>query len=263
MKEFKWGDSMQGWYEKLYVDVKNSSTYSEYCKRAFGLDLSQQGFGNKDEIDFVLRILQAGSTDRILDIGCGSGGFDKYIQDVTGAFIIGIDYSKSAIRIAKERYAKPDSMLSFICTNMDDMTFGSNTLDAVIAMDTLFFSSNMPKLIRRIEGWLKKGGRFVTAYSEICFDEDLTQSALEADSTEVAIALQNAKLPYIAHDVTENLYKHMVLKYRTAQELKKDFIAEGNDYIYNYIIRESFPPERSFENFQRFQKRYIYVFEKT
>lgn len=254
--------SMQEWYEKLYKDVESSQTYSKYCELAFGADLSQQGFSNQVEVKFILDLLKIKPSDKVLDLGCGSGKLDGYIHETTGASVDGIDYSESAIEVAKNIHQKIGTPLKFSCADMDSLSIGCDSYDVILALDSLFFSSDMSGQIKKISNWLRPDGRFAAAYSEIRFDQDIPVSILDADNTEVATAFQSAGIPYTAHDVTQNLYKHMLLKYDTAQALKGDFIYEGNEYLYDYIVRESYTPELSFTDFRDFQRRYIYVHEK-
>lgn len=54
----------------------------------------------------------------------------------------------------------------------------------------------------------------------------------------------------------------MVLKRKTAQVLKEEFIAEGNEYLFDYVFRESMPEDMSLSEFRNFHSRYMYLCEK-
>lgn len=53
---------------------------------------------------FVNRV---GSTDRVIDIGCGIGAVASDVAQVAGQ-VLGVDFNADSIKIARERYQKPN-----------------------------------------------------------------------------------------------------------------------------------------------------------
>jgi cyclopropane-fatty-acyl-phospholipid synthase len=69
-----------------------------YWKDAVDLDTAQEA-----KLDLICRKLGLKSSDRVLDIGCGWGGFAKYAAEKYGASVVGITVSKEQLALAQER----------------------------------------------------------------------------------------------------------------------------------------------------------------
>ena len=120
----------------------------------------------------------------------------------------------------------------------------------------------MPRLIKKIGGWLKPGGKLGVLYSELRFDPNVPLDVLLPQNTELGAAFAVAGLAYTTFDMTEELYNHMLLKRQTAYALETAFAEEGNSYLYDYIVRESIPEDMSLAAFRGFQSRFLYLYEK-
>ena len=88
---------MRDWYERYYAAVERSAAYAEFCRRVFGANLGQHGFADMDQVRLLVEGLNLRAGDRILDLGCGNGGIIAGIAVQTGADVVGLDYSQSAI----------------------------------------------------------------------------------------------------------------------------------------------------------------------
>jgi hypothetical protein len=60
-------------YQEYYERVGRSAAFSLYCERVFGVDLSQDGFSDMQQLDCMIALLGIGETDLCLDVGCGNG----------------------------------------------------------------------------------------------------------------------------------------------------------------------------------------------
>lgn len=255
------GQNMFSWYNELYPDVENSATYSKYCNLVFGKDFSQQGFSDFEQINFMLSKLDIKTKDKVLEIGCGTGKLSEYIYGLTNAEIIGVDYSQTAIQIAKERTREKHG-LSFLCSDMDEMSFPVSSFDIIYSIDAIFFSKDLPKLLLKLNKLLKDNGKLIICYSEIRFDEKVSIENLLPQNTQVGQAFEKVGLTYQFFNLTDYLYKHMLLKRRIALALKEEFVVEGKEYLFDYIFRESIPVDMSLSTFKDFQARYLYLYEK-
>ncbi len=61
------------------------------------------GYATADDLDAVVRSLDAGASGRLLDLGCGLGGIALEVNRRTGAFVTGVDLSARAIATATAR----------------------------------------------------------------------------------------------------------------------------------------------------------------
>jgi SAM-dependent methyltransferase len=94
---------------------------------------------------------------RVLDLGCGLGQTAYFLAEVSGE-VTGIDLSAFAIQFAMENYERPN--LRFV--QADIFVYEPEVLaDAVFCMDLIEHLDQQEgqKLLRRILGFLKPGGR--------------------------------------------------------------------------------------------------------
>jgi cyclopropane-fatty-acyl-phospholipid synthase len=69
-----------------------------YWKDAKDLDSAQEA-----KLDLICKKLHLQKGDRVLDIGCGWGGFAKHAAEKYGASVVGITVSKEQLALAQER----------------------------------------------------------------------------------------------------------------------------------------------------------------
>lgn len=69
-----------------------------YWKDAPDLDSAQEA-----KLDLICRKIGLQSGNKVLDIGCGWGGFAKYAAEDYGASVVGITVSKEQVSLARER----------------------------------------------------------------------------------------------------------------------------------------------------------------
>ena len=79
-----------------FLDPYNQYTCG-YFKNTTDLNVAQE-----QKLDLICRKLQLKKTDRVLDIGCGWGGFAKYASEHYGCHVTGISISDEQIKYAKE-----------------------------------------------------------------------------------------------------------------------------------------------------------------
>lgn len=79
-----------------FLDPYNQYTCG-YFKNTDSLNVAQE-----QKLDLICRKLQLKSGDRVLDIGCGWGGFAKFAAEKYGAKVTGITLSKEQLAYAKE-----------------------------------------------------------------------------------------------------------------------------------------------------------------
>jgi cyclopropane-fatty-acyl-phospholipid synthase len=79
-----------------FLDPYNQYTCG-YFKDTTDLNVAQE-----QKLDLICKKLQLKSTDKVLDIGCGWGGFAKYASEHYGCHVTGISISDEQIKYAKE-----------------------------------------------------------------------------------------------------------------------------------------------------------------
>jgi len=81
---------------KSFLDPYNQYTCG-YFKDTEDLNVAQE-----QKLDLICRKLGLKAGDRVLDIGCGWGGFAKFAAEKYGAHVVGITLSKEQLAYAKE-----------------------------------------------------------------------------------------------------------------------------------------------------------------
>ena len=223
------------WYRDYYEATRTSRAYAEFCERVFGRDFSQHGFANMTQVDRLLEVLALGPGQRVLDLGCGNGGMAEYISDCTGAHVTGIDYVPEAISQAQERARGKPDRLAFRVGDMAHLDLDPGSLNALIAVDTLYFTA-INDTVHQMKAILRPDGQMGIFYSQgaepwVPYDT-FPRETLHADGTTLAVALRENGLAYRAWDLTQEDYRHAQLTQRISEELRPALELEGNLFLY-------------------------------
>lgn len=74
---------------------------------------------------------------KVLDVGCGTGGGDIYMAENFDVEVVGIDLSINIISLAIERAIGLKCCVEFECADCTKKTFPVNTFDVIYSRDTL------------------------------------------------------------------------------------------------------------------------------
>lgn len=92
---------------------------------------------------------------RILDAGCGLGGFFKFVYNKKKYNCFGVDFSKNSINILKN--AVPNANLHVADYNF--LPFSDDFFDVIIFCESIGYSNNLEQTIRESLRVLKNHGR--------------------------------------------------------------------------------------------------------
>ena len=104
----------------------------------------------------LIELIKINKNNRVLDVACGTGVVTKQIQKKVGksGYVVGIDTSTTAIKIAKKENKKN---LDFLNADAENFSF-SKKFDIVTCQYALFFFPNAQKALKNIKNSLKKSG---------------------------------------------------------------------------------------------------------
>ena len=104
----------------------------------------------------LIELIKINKNNLILDVACGTGVVTKQIQKKVGksGYVVGIDTSTTAIKIAKKENKKN---LDFLNADAENLSF-SKKFDIVTCQYALFFFPNAQKALKNIKNSLKKSG---------------------------------------------------------------------------------------------------------
>jgi len=96
---------------------------------------------------------------KLLEIGCGRGGFARYLHE-QGADLVAADFSEKAVEIARRRLAGfPNCEL--LVADIQDIPFAAETFDVVISLDTLEHVLNTDRGLAELVRVARVGGRVI------------------------------------------------------------------------------------------------------
>ncbi len=188
--------------------------------------------------DDLLSRLQLQPDHHILDLGCGAGGLSEYVFDKFGAFVTGIDYSESAIRTARDRTPNKREKLNFRQADLNALDLPSNTFNAAISIDSVYWVSDMDKTIASIVETIKPDGHLsILIQHRLKGERDA--SYLDSKNTRVAKSLDNLKLRYDTVDYSDLFLKFWPRVKETALSLRDEYVSEGTELFCDNWIREA------------------------
>ena len=225
-------------YQIFYTAAHASQAHSELCKRVFGMDLCQDGQTDMPALTHILDLLKLQPKDMVLDLGCGAGVISEFISDESGADVVGLDYSKSAIDAATERTIAKRDRLNFQTGNFNDLDFPDESFDAIVSLDTLYWAADLRHVTAQLISMLIPGGRMGVFMNHHVGPSDPPES-LAIEHSDLAIALNSLDQPFESFDYTQEIGEFWKRNCAAAEELLPLYKKEGNGFIAEGLIRES------------------------
>ena len=243
-------------YERFYEMAERSSAFKDFCREAYGEDFSQDGFSDIKQIDRIIEFIPTGNDVHILDVGCGNGKMLGYLQKRTNAYIHGFDYSENAINTAKKLFPANADFKQGIIGEID---YPAEQFDIITSMDTIYFAPDMGEFIQQAIRWLKKDGVIFICYQE----GDVMPKTEGPQTTVLAKALQENKIPYEVEDITKETYEMLKKKRETALVYQKSFKEEGIKEWFDLLMIQTDCAVQNFDLFSKEMARYIYIIRKN
>lgn len=124
----------------------------------------------KDEASYQkkLKITQSyfKPTDQVVEIGCGTGG-TALLHSPWVKKILATDISDKMLEIARHKAEESGvTNVEFRQASVDSLALPPASQDVVLGMSILHLLPNRDQAMKKVHGWLKPGGLFVT--STIC-----------------------------------------------------------------------------------------------
>jgi SAM-dependent methyltransferase len=142
-----------------FVDALHGARVAAYPPGEF---VEQESFMRASEI--LTLADHAGITPRVsvLDLCCGIAGPGRFITREHGCTYLGVDYSSSAIALARQRAG--DLSCQFEVSRIPPVPSGP--FDVVLLLETLLAFPEKPRLLQEISQALVTGGRFAFTMEE-------------------------------------------------------------------------------------------------
>jgi SAM-dependent methyltransferase len=124
--------------------------------------VEQESFMRASEIRALAERAGIAPGVSVLDLCCGVGGPGRLLSRELGCTYLGVDYSQSAIEIARERAAGPSCR--FEVARVPPIPPGR--FDVVLLLETMLAFPDKEPLLREISAALAPGGRFAFTIEE-------------------------------------------------------------------------------------------------
>ena len=112
---------------------------------------------------------------RILDLGCGEGGYAREMAK-GGAHVVGIDGSDRMIEVARQRSQAENLDIEFVCANANALTSViDRSIDMVVAAMSLMDVEDYSGAIAEVHRVLVSGGSLVMSISHPCFTAPVSE----------------------------------------------------------------------------------------
>lgn len=150
-------------YGAQYRDFA-ADVYAEFRRAAFGQDVGQNSWLTVDELERFAVQLQLGSSSRVLDVGCGSGGPALHLVRSTGCQVVGVELYDAAVASGNRNADETglEDHAAFVQADASHpLPFEDEGFDAIVCIDAI---NHLPDRDRVLADWarlLRPGGRLV------------------------------------------------------------------------------------------------------
>jgi 2-polyprenyl-3-methyl-5-hydroxy-6-metoxy-1,4-benzoquinol methylase len=118
---------------------------------------------------------------RILDLGCGEGGYARELAQ-RGAEVVGVDGSERLIEVARRRAQAAGLNVAFIQANANGLhAIGPESFDLVLAAMSLMDVEDYEGAIREVRRSLRGGGELFMSITHPCFSAPVSEWIREPD----------------------------------------------------------------------------------
>jgi ubiquinone/menaquinone biosynthesis C-methylase UbiE len=120
-------------------------------------------FVTMEVFERVARELRVGQGDRLVDLACGRGGPGLLVAKLTGADLVGVDFSRVAVAQARQRATLfvPAGRAQYLVGDLAATGLANGCADAVLCLDSIQFAPDHQAAVREAFRILRPGGRYV------------------------------------------------------------------------------------------------------
>lgn len=133
--------------------------------------------GNSEVNQRMTELVNAKGSDKILEIGFGSGGvIQNMASTLTDGTVEGIDFSNAMMRVAqrKNKHHLATGMVKLTHGNFDEVPYSPASFDTICSANTIYFWPDQNATACKIFDTLKPGGTLVLAFRGKSKMKDMT-----------------------------------------------------------------------------------------
>lgn len=167
---------------------------------------------------------------KVLDIGCGTGRYSKYLKN-RGVDVIALDKHKGMIQSLQ------DDKIPFILANMSTIPLPANTFDLILSIGVLHNAISMNELqssISEMSRLLKSNGFLLCSI----FTDDLISEDLTVLGDGIFLILNQLPMILLPRDGIDELFlKRNLRKHSIIDEHITD-VGTGKRYVYTALFQK-------------------------
>ena len=184
----------------------------------------------RELVNEVVKTLDVHPAETVLDLGCGTGNQLNAVKDLTSAQLIGVDASRSMVRIAREKLANRGTRNSVKIHEADVVallsTLPSKSIDKIMSTNVVYALKDRDKFWNELMRVLKPNGVAVIATSISTDSKPLIRDQLEHEG--LVKSLHPRLLGVFLCDAVINLFGQSGhFEFPKAQTLSKEVEAAG------------------------------------
>ena len=144
-------------YDNAYGNYA-AEIYRQIRITTYGEDFGQTSWVTNEESREIPQALAITPSSRVLEIGCGSGGYALHVAETIGCPLVGVDLNEAGIRNGKalSRVRNLSERVSFEhCDASQKLPFPNASFDAAFANDVLCHIPGRPALLQDVFRVLK------------------------------------------------------------------------------------------------------------
>ncbi|MEV4508548.1 class I SAM-dependent methyltransferase [Dactylosporangium sp. NPDC049525] len=173
------------YFDQWYADMADSTSRDAIVARMLGLPahLRSTSLLTWQGIAELTDRLQVPRDGLLLDIACGRGGYGIEIAHRTGARLIGVDFSATALRQAESAAAErlPAGQAEFRVGTLLETGLPGGAADALMCVDAVQFAEPPLAALHEFRRLLKPGGRLaLTCWEAVDPDDPLVPPRIRA-----------------------------------------------------------------------------------
>jgi ubiquinone/menaquinone biosynthesis C-methylase UbiE len=154
-------------FEQAYAGAP-SAVAERVWRQVFGSDfprgIDPHSYVSASELERMAADVRVGGDEVLVDLGCGRGGAGLWVAAANGARLIGIDIAPNALDAARRRaeaMGLDESRAEFREGSFQRTGLPASSVDAVMSVDALLFSSNKAGALRELRRVIRDRGRLV------------------------------------------------------------------------------------------------------
>jgi SAM-dependent methyltransferase len=153
-------------FDEIFAGIASSSTLKQIWRGVYADDYPEEAspfsFVTSPELRLIAEALAVGAGQRFADIACGQGGPGLWVAQETGASLIGVDSSRSAVEFAADsaRSRGLGGQTTFILADAAATGLPGASLDGAMSTDALQLMPDPGAVIMEVARVVKSGAVF-------------------------------------------------------------------------------------------------------